>query len=53
MQAGILTGYFLAAVLTGWLFSYAPMAVGALSAASVWIVAPYAAFRAGREPAAA
>jgi uncharacterized membrane protein YoaK (UPF0700 family) len=52
MHAGILAAYFLAAVLTGWFFRYAPMAVGALSAASVWIVAVYAAIRAGREPAA-
>ena len=53
MQAGILASYFLAAVLTGWFFRHSPLAVGALSAASVWAVALYAAFRgerAAREP---
>lgn len=48
MQAGILAAYFLAAVLTGWFFHHNPLAVGALSAASVWAVALYAAFRAGK-----
>lgn len=43
MQAGILVIYFLSAVLTGWLFRHYPLAVGALSAGSVFIVAIYAA----------
>jgi uncharacterized membrane protein YoaK (UPF0700 family) len=46
MQAGILAVYFLAAVLTGWLFLHNPLVVGAVSAASVMIVAIYAAVRA-------
>lgn len=45
MQGGILAVYFLAALLTGWLFTHQPLAAGALSAASVWVVAVYAAFR--------
>lgn len=53
MQAGILTIYFLSAVLTGWLFRYHPLAVGALSAASVLTVAIYAAVQAGKPAAAA
>jgi uncharacterized membrane protein YoaK (UPF0700 family) len=43
MQAGILAVYFLSAVLTGWLFRHQPSAVGSVSAASVLIVAVYAA----------
>jgi hypothetical protein len=39
MQAGVLSLYFLSAVLTGWLFRYRPIAVGALPALSVLVVA--------------
>lgn len=45
MRAGVLAVYFLAAVLTGWLFLHNPLIVGAVSAASVMIVAIYAAAR--------
>ena len=48
MQAGILAIYFLSAVLTGWLFRHQPLAVGALSAASILIVALYAAVHTAR-----
>jgi uncharacterized membrane protein YoaK (UPF0700 family) len=48
MQAGILAVYFLSAVLTGWLFRYQPLAVGALSAASIMTVAVYAAVHTAR-----
>jgi uncharacterized membrane protein YoaK (UPF0700 family) len=41
MQAGILAVYFLSAVLTGWLFRYAPVCAGALSAVPVLFVAVY------------
>jgi uncharacterized membrane protein YoaK (UPF0700 family) len=46
MQAGVIAVYFLAAVLTGWLFLHSPLVVGAVSAGSVLIVALYAAVRA-------
>jgi Tfp pilus assembly protein PilN len=39
MQAGVLSVYFLAAVLTGWLFRYRPIAVGILPGSSVLLVA--------------
>ncbi len=39
LQAGVLAVYFLAAVLTGWLFRHAPLAVGALPAVSLLLVA--------------
>jgi uncharacterized membrane protein YoaK (UPF0700 family) len=39
MQAGVLSVYFLSAVLTGWLFRYRPIAVGALPGLSVLLVA--------------
>jgi uncharacterized membrane protein YoaK (UPF0700 family) len=39
MQAGVLSLYFLSAVLTGWLFRYRPIAVGALPGLSVLLVA--------------
>lgn len=45
MQAGVLAVYFLSAVLTGWLFLHNSLIVGAVSAASVMIVAIYAAAR--------
>jgi uncharacterized membrane protein YoaK (UPF0700 family) len=41
MQAGVLTVYFGSAVLTGWLFRYTPLAVGALPAGTVLLVAAY------------
>lgn len=41
LQASILAAYFLSAVLTGWLFRYIPVVVGALSAFSVLLVAAY------------
>lgn len=50
LQGGILAVYFLSAVLAGWLFSHHPLAVGAVSAASVIIVALYAAARADSIP---
>jgi|SRR5271156_4067129 len=39
MQAAVLAVYFLAAVLTGWLFRYRPIAVGILPGLSVLLVA--------------
>jgi uncharacterized membrane protein YoaK (UPF0700 family) len=39
MQAGVLSVYFLSAVLTGWLFRYRPIAVGILPGLSVLLVA--------------
>jgi uncharacterized membrane protein YoaK (UPF0700 family) len=39
MQAAVLSAYFLAAVLTGWLFRHLPLAVGVLPGASVLLVA--------------
>ena len=39
MQAAVLSVYFLAAVLTGWLFRYRPIAVGILPGFSVLLVA--------------
>lgn len=39
MQAGVLSIYFLSAVLTGWLFGHLPLTVGALPALSVLLVA--------------
>jgi uncharacterized membrane protein YoaK (UPF0700 family) len=39
MQAGVLSVYFLSAVLTGWLFRYRPIAVGILPGFSVLLVA--------------
>lgn len=45
MQAGVLAAYFLAAVLTGWLFLHNPLVVGAVSAGSVLSVAIYSAVR--------
>jgi uncharacterized membrane protein YoaK (UPF0700 family) len=39
MQAGVLSVYLLSAVLTGWLFRYRPIAVGALPACSLLVVA--------------
>ncbi len=39
MQAGVLSVYFLSAVLTGWLFRYRPILVGALPASSLLLVA--------------
>ena len=43
MQAAILSAYFLAAVLTGWLFRHLPLAVGALPATAVLLVAVHGA----------
>jgi uncharacterized membrane protein YoaK (UPF0700 family) len=51
MQGGILAVYFLAAVLTGWLLTHVPAAVGALPAASVLAAALYSLIRANRAPA--
>ena len=42
LQAGVLSVYFLSAVLTGWLFRYRPIAVGALPACSLLVVAVHA-----------
>ncbi len=39
MQAGVLSVYFLSAVLTGWLFRHLPLAVGVLPGLSVLLVA--------------
>jgi uncharacterized membrane protein YoaK (UPF0700 family) len=39
MQGGVLSVYFLSAVLTGWLFGHLPLAVGALPALSLLVVA--------------
>jgi uncharacterized membrane protein YoaK (UPF0700 family) len=39
MQAGVLSVYFLSAVLGGWLFRYRPIAMGALPACSLLVVA--------------
>jgi len=39
LQAGVLTVYFLSAVLTGWLFRYRPILAGALPASSLLLVA--------------
>lgn len=39
IQAGVLSVYFLSAVLTGWLFHYRPGAVGAIPGLSVLLVA--------------
>jgi uncharacterized membrane protein YoaK (UPF0700 family) len=39
LQAAVLTAYFLAAVLTGWLFRRLPLAVGVLPGLSVLLVA--------------
>ncbi len=47
MQAAVLAAYFIAAVLTGWLFRYAPLAVGGLPALSVVTVAVYTMCRSG------
>jgi uncharacterized membrane protein YoaK (UPF0700 family) len=46
LQAEVLAAYFLSAVLTGCLFRYLPVAVGALSAASALLVAVYGMVRA-------
>jgi uncharacterized membrane protein YoaK (UPF0700 family) len=46
MQAGVLSVYFLSAVLTGWLFRHMPLAVGALPASGVLFAAVYGALRA-------
>jgi uncharacterized membrane protein YoaK (UPF0700 family) len=39
VQAAVLTVYFLSAVLSGWLFRYQPLALGALPATAVLVVA--------------
>jgi uncharacterized membrane protein YoaK (UPF0700 family) len=41
MQAGVLTVYFGSAVLTGWLFRYVRLTVGALPAGTVLLVGVY------------
>jgi uncharacterized membrane protein YoaK (UPF0700 family) len=46
MQAGVLSVYFLSAVLTGWLFRHLPLAVGALPALSLLVVAVHGVLRA-------
>lgn len=46
MQAGVLSVYFLSAVLTGWLFRHMPLAVGALPAAGALFAAVYGTLRA-------
>jgi uncharacterized membrane protein YoaK (UPF0700 family) len=46
MQAGVLSVYFLSAVLTGWLFRHMPLAVGALPAAGVLFASVYGTLRA-------
>lgn len=46
MQAGVLSVYFLSALLTGWLFRYMPIAVGALPALGVLFAAVYGILRA-------
>jgi uncharacterized membrane protein YoaK (UPF0700 family) len=45
LQAGVLSVYFLAAVLTGWLFRYHTVAVGALPAVSLLLVAAHGVLR--------
>ena len=45
LQAGVLSVYFLSAVLTGWLFRYAPLAVGVLPASAVLLVAVHGALQ--------
>ncbi|MGH9605690.1 MAG: YoaK family protein [Terracidiphilus sp.] len=47
MQGGILTVYFLSAVLTGWLLLHVPAGVGALPAAAVLVAAIYGLVRSG------
>ncbi len=42
MQAAVLSAYFLAAVLTGWLFQHLPLAAGILPGVSVLLVALHA-----------
>lgn len=46
MQAGVLSVYFLSALLTGWLFRYMPIAVGALPASGVLFAGVYGTLRA-------
>jgi uncharacterized membrane protein YoaK (UPF0700 family) len=46
MQAGVLSVYFLSALLTGWLFLHMPIAVGALPASGVLFAAVYGTLRA-------
>jgi uncharacterized membrane protein YoaK (UPF0700 family) len=46
MQAGVLSVYFLSAVLTGWLFRHLPLAVGALPALGLLVVAVHGVLRA-------
>ena len=46
MQAGVLSVYFLSALLTGWLFWHMPIAVGALPASGVLFAAVYGTLRA-------
>jgi hypothetical protein len=41
MQMGVLMVYFGSAVLTGWLFRYTRLAVGALPAGTVLLVGVY------------
>jgi uncharacterized membrane protein YoaK (UPF0700 family) len=45
LQAGVLTGYFLSAVFTGWIFRYFPLAAGALPALCLLAVAVHAIVR--------
>lgn len=45
MQASVIVVYLLSAVLTGWLFRYRPLGVGALPATSVLLVAAYGLIR--------
>jgi uncharacterized membrane protein YoaK (UPF0700 family) len=49
MQAGILAVYFVSALLTGLLFRYLPLAVGALPTLCVLSVCGYSAFRCGED----
>jgi uncharacterized membrane protein YoaK (UPF0700 family) len=42
LQAAVLSAYFLAAVLTGWLFQHLPLAAGVLPGVSVLLVALHA-----------
>jgi uncharacterized membrane protein YoaK (UPF0700 family) len=44
LQAAVLSVYFLAAVLTGWLFGHLPVAVGAVPALSLFLVAVHGIF---------
>lgn len=51
LQGSILAAYFLSAMLTGWLLENLPSAVGAIPAASVFVVAVFGLVRGG-DPAA-